>query len=101
MSEKPNTSTESDALSRVHPPPAGSDWKYVRPRKGVSKWIKDDRHWVTKFDDERFCVLGIHGAVVDVKIEDPKDARNWIEGWLAADAALSPNDKDETRHEED
>jgi len=62
-------------------------WKYHRDsRNGVSKWVLGNS-WVTKWDKQRFCIIGILGERTDWKVGRPKAAREAIECVLGE----SPN----------
>lgn len=63
----------------------GLSWRYHRlSQQGVSKWVLGNS-WVTKWDKERFCRIGIAGEVVrDWKVARPKAARQAIEYVLSA-----------------
>lgn len=55
-------------------------WKYYRVRDHqASKWVSGN-NWVTKYDDEGYCYIGINGKRVDGhQITDPKQARRYVE----------------------
>jgi hypothetical protein len=55
-------------------------WKYHRSLEvGASKWIAGN-NWVTKYDNDRVCVVGLNGSRVDgLYIGRPKDARKYVE----------------------
>lgn len=74
----------SGSLQRM----VGRRWKYHRDsRNGVSKWVLGNS-WVTKWDKQRFCLIGILGARTDLQVDRPKAAREAIECALGK----SPND---------
>ena len=58
----------------------GRRWKYTRhSRARASKWVWQN-HWVTKFDDQQFCSIGINGGrAVGWKVDSPKAAREAVE----------------------
>lgn len=60
-------------------------WKYIRFKNyKCSKWISGD-NWVTKFDDEKFCHIGINGKVIrSWMIESPMKARREITDFLTS-----------------
>lgn len=67
----------------------GRRWKYHRDtRNGVSKWVFGNS-WITKWDKQRFCIIGILGERTDWKVDRPKAAREAIECALGE----SPNEK--------
>jgi hypothetical protein len=65
----------------------GRRWKYHRDsRNGVSKWVLGNS-WVTKWDKQCFCIIGILGERTDWKVDRPKAAREAIDCALGE----SPN----------
>jgi hypothetical protein len=57
-------------------------WNYRR-LDGVSKWTAQNKHWVTKYDLEATCHVGINGKPVKSWfIEDPGKAREAVEEFL-------------------
>lgn len=63
----------------------GRSWRYHRlSQQGASKWVLGN-NWVTKWDKERFCHIGIDGTkVTDWKVDRPKAAREAIECVISA-----------------
>ena len=63
-------------------------WKYTRIKSSkCSKWVCVD-NWVTKYDDEKFCHVGINGKPNRAwMIESPIEARKSVESFLANDQA--------------
>jgi len=54
-------------------------WQYHRDKiNRVSKWMLGN-NWVTKWDKDRFCIIGFQGARTDWKVDDPKAAREAVE----------------------
>ena len=67
----------------------GGKWKYFRDAKNqVSKWTLGN-NWVTKWDTDTFCTIGINGVLRHSwMIEEPANARKCVE-----DAIMPPNEK--------
>lgn len=61
-------------------------WKYTRIKSAkCSKWVCG-YNWVTKYDDEKFCHVGINGKPnCEWMIESPIEARKSVESFLAND----------------
>jgi hypothetical protein len=60
------------AVVRLH-------WRYHRDAMaGVSKWVLGN-NWVTKWDKDRFCIIGFEGQRTDWKVDRPNAAREAIE----------------------
>jgi|DEB0MinimDraft_4_1074332.scaffolds.fasta_scaffold31159_1 hypothetical protein len=59
-------------------------WTYTRIKSAkCSKWVSGD-NWVTKYDDEMFCAVGINGKRNHAwMIENPKEARKAVESVLS------------------
>lgn len=59
-------------------------WKYTRIKSAkCSKWVCGD-NWVTKYDEEKFCHVGINGKPNRaLMIESPIEARKSVESFLA------------------
>lgn len=59
-------------------------WTYNRIKGAkCSKWVSGD-NWVTKYDDEMFCIVGIKGKRNNAwMIENPKEARKCVESFLS------------------
>jgi hypothetical protein len=76
----------SDGPPEEEPPMktnAEMKWKYHRIGTS-SKWVLGN-NWVTKFDGDRVCVLGINGKRSEgLLTNSPKIAREHIESLIAA-----------------
>ncbi len=57
-------------------------WKYFRDKKAkVSKWTLGN-NWVTKWDIDKFCIIGINGTRSDLKTDSVETAKEYIEKQL-------------------
>lgn len=59
-------------------------WRYHRATKAkASKWVMTDpmgrKHWVTKFDAQKLCVIGYAGERTDWMVQEPSAARDAVE----------------------
>ena len=59
-------------------------WTYTRIKDAkCSKWVSGD-NWVSKYDDEMFCAVGINGKRNHAwMIKSPKAARKAVESFLS------------------
>ena len=55
-------------------------WKYNRIKSAkCSKWVRGNC-WVTKYDDQPLCIVGVlHKKVDDYYETNPRIARKWVE----------------------